>query len=116
MGTSEQASECEGVFPMFRLVASCQYVLNLIEEMRWDQRLVGSLVLNSLPDEVPEVKAVLQNLLEVRTGQPVIQPRWWDLFDDDERKEARMRLKKRARPADHRCEAEDCPLRQSLTR
>jgi len=50
--------------------------------------------------------------LDLSVEHLVIQPRWRDLFDDDERKEARMRLKKRARPtADHRCEADDCPLR-----
>ena len=42
--------------------------------------------------------------LDLSVEHLVIQPRWQDLFDDDERKEARTRLKKRARPtADHRC-------------
>jgi hypothetical protein len=51
--------------------------------------------------------------LDLSVEHLVIQPRWRDLFNDDERKEARMRLKKRAKPtANHRCEAEDCPLRK----
>ena len=55
--------------------------------------------------------------LDLSVEHLVIQPRWRDIFEDYERDEARMRLKKRAKPtADHRCEAEDCPLRQLRSR
>jgi len=58
--------------------------------------------------------------LDLSVEHLVIQPRWGDLFEKCEREEARMRLEKRARmrrkrratpTAKHRCEAEDCPLR-----
>ena len=51
--------------------------------------------------------------LDLTVEHLVIQPRWSDLFERHEREEARMRLKKRAKPTtEHRCEAEDCPLRK----
>jgi len=55
--------------------------------------------------------------LDLTVEHLVIQPRWNDLFSNDERQAAIDRLRKRAqrtKPAKqvHRCEAEDCPLRR----
>ena len=47
MGALEQTRKSEGMLPMFGLISSREYILNLIEELRRDQRLMVALVLDS---------------------------------------------------------------------
>lgn len=111
-------------------IAAIKMYLAVLEECRYNEKVFLKMVVelggarNAAKALVGPRKGVQSGLrglnrlgrLDLSVEHLVIQPRWQDLFEDDEREEARMRLKKRAKPtADHRCEAEDCPLRQLLS-
>ncbi len=103
--------------------AAIEVYLAVLRECRYDEKVFLNMVATMGARNA--AKALLRGYLQSglrglrRLGRLdlsvehlVIQPRWRDLFEDYELKEARMRLKKRAKPtANHRCEAEGCPLR-----
>ena len=69
VGTLEQTSEREGVLPVFRLIPPSEYVLNLVKECAGIEWLVSAFVLDALPNEISQVKPVLQDRLEIRTSK-----------------------------------------------
>jgi hypothetical protein len=54
---------------MFRFVASREYILNSVENVAGDQRLMCALVLDALPKEISQVEAILENLVEIRARE-----------------------------------------------
>ncbi len=103
-------------------VAAIKMYLAVLEECRYNEefflKMVASLGARNAAKALLAgyVQSGLRGLnrlgrLDLSVEHLVIQPRWRNLFTDYEREEARMRLQRRARPtADHRCEANDCPL------
>jgi len=106
-------------------IAAIEMYLTVLRECRYHEKVFLNMVANLGARNAAkallgtrDVQSGLRGLrrlgrLDLSVEHLVIQPRWRDLFKDYEREEARMRLRKRAKPtADHRCEAEDCPLRK----
>jgi len=105
-------------------IAAIKMYLAVLEECRYNEKVFLKMVADLGARNAAKallgprhVQSGLRGLrrlgrLDLSVEHLVIQPRWQDLFGDYEREEARMRLKKRAKPtAGHQCEAEDCPLR-----
>jgi hypothetical protein len=106
-------------------VAAIEMYLAVLKECLYDERVFLRMIAASGARraaksllEPAHVQSGLRGLrrlgrLDLTVEHLVIQPRWSGLFSKDEREVAKMRLKKRATPtAAHRCEAEDCPLRE----
>lgn len=65
----EQARKGKRVLPMLRLVASRENILNSVESVAGNQRLMRALVLDALPEEISQIKTILENLFEIRARQ-----------------------------------------------
>lgn len=106
-------------------IAAVEIYLAVLKECRYDEKVFLKMIADSgarkaaksllSPRHVQSGLRGLRRLgrLDLSVEHLVIQPRWSDLFEEYEREEAIMRLKKRAKPTtEHRCEAGDCPLRK----
>ena len=70
MGTFEQATEREGMFTVFRLIPSREYILKP-DRKAAPKRVARECPLYStpLPNEIRQVKPVLQDRLEMRSSE-----------------------------------------------
>ena len=121
----ERASMKTGDLERQFQIAAIEVYLAVLKECHYDEKVFLKMIADSSARNAAKsllgprhVQSGLRGLrrrgrLDLSVEHLVIQPRWSDLFEKYEREEARMRLKKRAKPtAEHRCEAEDCPLRK----
>lgn len=69
MGTLKQTRKGEGVVPVFRLIRSSEYILNLIKELPGNQRLMSAFVLDSLANEISQVKTVFEDRFAIRASE-----------------------------------------------
>jgi hypothetical protein len=69
MGAAKQTRENEFMFAVSGLVTSGKHSLYAIKSVGIDQWLVGTFVLNALPNEISKIEAVLQDRCQIRLGQ-----------------------------------------------
>jgi hypothetical protein len=56
-------------FLCFALIRSSEYILNLIKELSGNQRLMSAFVLDSLANEISQVKTVLEDRFAIRASE-----------------------------------------------
>ncbi|HZT68233.1 MAG TPA: hypothetical protein VFC10_00585 [Terriglobia bacterium] len=68
VGAGQKACESEIVLAVFRFVPSRKSIQCPLEQLRRDQRLVGALVLDALPDEPANVERIFEHHFQIGAG------------------------------------------------